>query len=239
MDSEPSPRKTLAVFDFDGTLTVRDTSLSFLAFVAGRTRVFTALALRGPLYWLDMAHAVGMERKGRPGALGSVWGRWGTLVHRRMIRALLRGRDRTELEVLGRGFAAELTQTDVSREGLAQVAWHRAQGHECVLVTASLAAYMEPWAASAGFDRVLATRLAFDQRGRATGEFEGEPCWGTAKLRRLRAAVGPLDGRTIVAYGDGPGDRALLERADHAVVVRGPQSWGRLGAEVRRALESA
>jgi len=238
MPVDPPPRPPLVVFDFDGTLTTRDTSLSFLSFVAGRGHVERALASRAPLFLFDSIRARRLEN-GAPDSspLGSFRGRWGTLVHGRLIHALLGGRERTELEELGRRFAHELMQTDISREGLAQLSWHRSRGHECVLVTASLAVYMEPWGALAGFHHVLATRLAFDEHGRGTGDFDGEPCWGEAKLRRLRAAVGPLEGRTLVAYGDGPGDRALLARADHAMLVDGKASWHDAGAEVRRRLE--
>jgi HAD superfamily hydrolase (TIGR01490 family) len=233
---EAPPPVPLAVFDFDRTLTPSDTSLAFLGFAAGRARLLGALTLGSPLFPADLAKAIRLEARGSGHALGSVRGWWGALVHQRLVRALLGGRERAELEALGRRFAREALHPIVSAEALEQVAWHRARGERCVLATASLDLYMEPWGRGAGFDRVLATRVAFDPVGRATGDFGGEPCWGEAKLRRLQEAVGSLKGRTLVAYGGGPGDRALLERADHPMAVRNVRAWPTVGPDARARL---
>ena len=54
------------------------------------------------------------------------------------------------------------------------------------------------WSRRVGFQKVLASRMAVDGLARVRGGFEGEPCWGEAKLQRLREAVGPLDEYTVV-----------------------------------------
>ncbi len=233
MQMDPPTRPTLAVFDLDGTLTTRDTSLPFLAFAAGRIRLAMAMVARAPAFVDDLRRAVRLERSTVAPVSGSLLGRWGTLAHRRLIQALLRGRTRAELEEAGRRFASAPLGRFVSGAGLDRLRWHRDRGHRCVLVTASLRLYAEPWGRAAGFDRVLATRLGFDADERATGDFEGEPCWGDAKLRRLIDAEGPLDGRTLVVYGDSSGDRALLERADHPVALSGLAPWARVGLAER------
>jgi HAD superfamily hydrolase (TIGR01490 family) len=232
-------RPILAVFDFDGTLTTRDTSLPFLAFAAGRARLTAAMMLRGPVFLAGLTLA-----RARAGAPAPGWpalrDRWELSVHDRLLRALFHGRSAAELDELGRRFADEALDAMVAPEALAQVAWHRARLHRCVLVTGSLETYMEPWGLRAGFERVLASRLARDRARRTVvGGFDGEPCWGDAKLARLREAVGSLDRYTLVVYGNEPGDRALLDVADHAVRVRPGESWARLAAGVRDALHAA
>jgi HAD superfamily phosphoserine phosphatase-like hydrolase len=149
---------------------------------------------------------------------------------------MFQGMEQEAFLELGRRFAAEVMDAMVSPAGLEQVAWHRTRGHECILVTASIDCYVEPWGRRVGFDKVLGSRMEIDALARVRGGFEGEPCWGEAKLRRLRDEVGPLDGYTVVVYGNEPGDLALLARADHAVRVSAGGSWPRLSAEVRRAL---
>jgi HAD superfamily hydrolase (TIGR01490 family) len=229
-------RPVLAVFDFDGTLTTRDTSLPFLRFAVGRARLTASLALCSPLLLAELL-TLGRGRHGARDWWPSLRDRWELAVHDRLLRALFRGRRAAELEALGRRFAEALDGMVVP-DALAQLAWHRARGDRCVLVTGSLETYMEPWGRRVGFDRVLGSRLARDG-ARVAGGFDGEPCWGDAKLARLREAVGALDGYTVVVYGNEPGDRALLDAADHPVRVRPGDSWARLAAGVREALHAA
>ena len=225
-------KPTLAVFDFDGTLTARDTSLAFLAFAAGRGRLAASLAKGVPDFVADFAAAY---REGT-GALRS---RWEVAVHDRLLAALFTGTSAPALRDLGRRFAAERLDAWVTKAGLEQVAWHKAQGHRCVLVTASLDRYAEPWGWRAGFHDVIASRISHDIKGVILGGFHDLPCWGDAKLARLREVVGPIERWRTVVYGNEPSDRPLLERADHPVRVTRAGSWKRLSADVRERLRAA
>lgn len=229
-------RPILAVFDLDGTLTTRDTSLPFIAFARGRSRLIGSMAAALPFLLADMSVAFKREADAAGRCLERVWGRWEVEFHQRLLRTMFQGMEQEAFLELGRRFAAEVMDAMVSPAGLEQVSWHRAKGHECILVTASIDCYVEPWGRRVGFDKVLGSRMAIDTLARVRGGFEGEPCWGEAKLCRLRDEVGPLDGYTVVVYGNEPGDLALLARADHAVRVSARGSWPRLSAEVRRAL---
>ena len=229
-------RPTLAVFDLDGTLTTRDTSLPFIAFARGRSRLVGSMVAALPFLLADMSVAFKREVGAAGRCLGRVWGRWEVEVHQRLLCTMFQGMEQEVFLELGRSFAAEVMDAMVSPAGLEQVAWHRARGHECILVTASIDCYVEPWGRRVGFDKVLGSRMAIDTLARVRGGFEGEPCWGEAKLRRLRDEVGPLEGYTVVVYGNEPGDLALLSGADHAVLVRAGDSWPRMSAEVRSAL---
>ena len=207
-------RPTLAVFDLDGTLTTRDTSLPFIVFARGRSRLVGSMAAALPFLVLDLSVALKREAGAAGHRLGRVRGRWEVEVHQRLLRAMFEGMEQEAFSELRRRFAAEAMDAMVAPAGLEQVAWHRARGHECILVTASLDCYVEPWGRRVGFDKVLGSRMAFDGLARVRGGFKGEPCWGEAKLRRLRDEVGPLEDYTVVVYGNEPGDLALLARAD-------------------------
>jgi len=93
---------------------------------------------------------------------------------------------------------------------LKKIAWHQARGHHCVLASASIATYVLPWARSVGFDDVLCTELAYDERDRASGRFAGLNCRGEEKVRRLQAQFGELDKLTLHGYGDSRADRPFL-----------------------------
>jgi HAD superfamily hydrolase (TIGR01490 family) len=148
-------------------------------------------------------------------------GRWETSVHERLVRHSFKGMTADRLRELGERFMAIEGAHLVRKAGLRRLAWHKQQGHRCLLVSASIDVYLGPWGIDAGFDDVLGTRLELDDQGVLTGRFAGEPCWGSAKVRRLQSHLGALSDYTVFAYGNGRGDRDLLALADHGFLVQG------------------
>ena len=96
------------------------------------------------------------------------------------------------------------------------MAWHERQGHKRILVSASLALYLEPFGQLKGFDEVIATRLEVGSDGRLTGRMDGPNVRAEQKAIRLAAAAGP-DPVEIWAYGDSAGRRRCCAMADHPV----------------------
>lgn len=200
------PRR-VAAFDFDGTLTPRDTLIPFLERLYGRRRLAAAAASVGPPWRPD------------PG------------VHRRdaakaqLLRRLTAGDDAARVTEAGEAYASRLNgllvPTMVDRIGQ-----HRRAGHEIVAVSASLATYLVPLLQRRhDFDQVLAVGLAVDDDGRHTGEMLGPNVRGPEKavvLRRWLAATGGHDdGLELWAYGNSSGDAELLAMADHPTLMDG------------------
>lgn len=192
----------VAAFDVDGTLTVRDCVVPFLARLSGgRARLGARLARR-PIGLLGAAARADRD------AVKAV-----------ATRAVLAGRDLERVEDEGRAFAGLITRSWLRADTLARLRWHREQGHRVVLVSASYEVYVTPLAAALGADAV-ATRLATAD-GTLTGALDGPNCRGGEKVVRLRAwqAAAGVDGAELWAYGDSAGDDELLAAADHAVRV--------------------
>jgi HAD superfamily hydrolase (TIGR01490 family) len=186
-------RRVLAVFDLDGTVTRCDTLIPFLRFAVGDL----AFALRLPIL-LPILAAMALRLLSRQRAKELV------------IALYLSGMPREKLAALGEAFAAERLPGMVREAALKQIASHRARGHHCVLASASIAPYVAPWARAAGFDDILCTELAYDERGRVSGRFAGPNCRGEEKVRRLQAQFGELDKLTLHGYGDSSADRPFL-----------------------------
>lgn len=199
---------TIAAFDFDATLTRHDSVVPFLRQVAGTGRLVGGLAARP----------------------------------HRVVPALVR-LDRDELRALAsqvalRGvrldafhdeaarLAARIVDGGLRDDTSARLAWHRREGHRVVIVSASYEQYVRVVGEHLGVDEVLATRVEFDRTGRCTGRLVGANCRADEKVRRLSEWMSALglarSDATIWAYGDSPGDRALLEFADHPVWVGNP-----------------
>jgi phosphatidylglycerophosphatase C len=187
--------RPLVAFDFDGTLTWKDSFLAFLAWRAGRGAYAAGLAALAPA----VARFLIDRDRGRLKAAAA---------HR-----FLAGSTRVELERDARRFAADhgrpLLRPDAVRT------WRRwqGQGARLVIVTASPETIVAPIARALGADLLIGTRLAFDAQDRATGALDGANCRGPEKVGRLREAFGD-DVRLEAAYGDTDGDREMLALAE-------------------------
>jgi phosphatidylglycerophosphatase C len=183
--------RPIVAFDFDGTLTTRDSFTSFLAWRVGRGRHLRGLAALIPATVLYLAD----RDRGRLKAAAA--------------REFLRGLPRAELEAEAEAFAAAQAEALFRPDALAT--WRRwgQDGALRVIVTASPETVVEPFARRLGAEALIGTRLAFDAAGRVDGGFVGENCRGAEKVRRLHAAYGD-DLRLAAAYGDTSGDREML-----------------------------
>jgi phosphatidylglycerophosphatase C len=194
--SSPSPAggDAVAAFDFDGTLTRRDTLVPFLARLTSWSAIGAATA-----------RVVGAGHVHRES------------VKRELIRFAVGGRSKGEVEAAARAYSIDV-RSRLRAPLVAQVAWHRDLGHELVVISASLRIYVEPVARTLGFDDVLAVELEEDEDGTLTGELEGANVRGPEKVVRLEGWLGDRRPR-LWAYGDSRGDRELLRLADHPVAL--------------------
>ncbi len=198
----PAPRRVVAAFDFDGTVTDRDTLVPFLVLAFGRARVaaaFAVLAFTGLGYLLRLVTIDEFKV--------------------RVLRRLVAGVPARRLRALGPAHARAIKPW-LRPSALHRIAWHRARGDTLVLVSSTLDVYLRHVGAVLGFDVVLCSRLrarrGADGVARFDGELDGADCTGDEKLRRLVSVVGDLSGVELHAYGDSAGDAALLGAADHA-----------------------
>jgi phosphatidylglycerophosphatase C len=198
MPRQPHPSSSagpVVAFDFDGTLTCRDSFVDFLAWKAGRAGFIAGLPALIP----DVL-AYGLDRDR---------GRLKASIARRFCGAIPRG----QLEEDARRFAAERFEALMRPDALA--CWRDWQDRRARLyiVTASPEILVAPFARRLSADGLIATRLAFDAQDRFAGALEGVNCRGAEKVARLRALLGP-DLRLKAAYGDTAGDREMLALAE-------------------------
>jgi phosphatidylglycerophosphatase C len=195
--SDP-PERVVAAFDFDKTISTRDNVVPFIRAVVGRTRLARALLAISP--YLVRA-ALNDERRDAAKVA--------------LVRRTLTGCEEGRVSAVAAEFADEVVARHLRPDVVERVAWHRNQGHELVIVSASFTTYLEPIAARLGFAAVLATELAVGD-GRLTGELVRPNVRGAEKVRRLDEW---LRGRPafVWAYGDSSGDRELFARADQPI----------------------
>ena len=193
----PRPDQPIVAFDFDGTLTIRDSFTEFL-----RWRV-------GPGGW-----ALGLVKLA-PALAAYARDRDRGRIKAASVREFLHGVDRHTLEEEAARFADQIWPRFMRPDALkVWDDWGR-RGACRVIVTASPTTTVAPFAARLGAEALLGTELVFDADDRITGAFAGPNCRGAEKVRRLKAAYG--DAMTLAAaYGDTSGDAEMLEMAQEA-----------------------
>jgi phosphatidylglycerophosphatase C len=200
-DPHARGERVVAAFDFDKTISTRDNLVPFLRAAVGRVRLARALFTISP-----RLVAAGLNDERRDAAKVA------------LVRRTLTGYDAGRMAAVAAEFAEDVVARHLRPDVVERVAWHRNQGHELVMVSASFTSYLEPIAARLGFTAVLATELAVGDDGRLTGELVRPNVRGAEKVRRLDEWLGARPAY-VWAYGDSSGDRELLARADQGVRV--------------------
>jgi HAD superfamily hydrolase (TIGR01490 family) len=192
-------KSVVAAFDFDGTLTRRDTMFPFLLHILGMTAFVRHVLVLLPTL---AGYGLGLIRN--------------DIAKEKVFVRCLAGMNMDVLRQNSGLFAANVVPGLLRPEAMQRLRWHKQQGHRCVVISASLDLYVRPWAIAVGFDDVIATHLQTLDAGLVTGKLSGANCFGIEKVRRLQALLGDLNGYTLYAYGDSRGDRELLSSADYA-----------------------
>jgi phosphatidylglycerophosphatase C len=204
MTASAADQPAVAAFDVDDTRMVRDCVKPFLLRVGGWTGVTTALARKPSA---SFGAAVRRDRD-----------RFKELI----VGGVLRGRKVSQIEQMGEEFADEVAADWLRADTVARLRWHQRMGHRIVLVSASLSPYLKPLGRRLGVDGVLCAEPL--RVGDHFGDgLEGANCRAAEKVRRLEAwlIASGLETATVWAYGDSAGDRELLARADHPMLVKG------------------
>ena len=188
--------KTIYAFDFDGTLTTRDTLIEFVAFACGRRALVAWLVAHLPLLVLMKLRLVSNHK-----------------MKQRLFAHFFGGMAEEDFDILCRRFASERACL-LRPEGLATMERAAGEGAEIVVVSASVDNWVSPFFSRLGHRvTVLGTKVEVDG-GRLTGRFATRNCYGPEKVRRMEEAFPGRGGYRVVAFGDSRGDRELLAWAD-------------------------
>lgn len=197
MEAQPPAARDLALFDFDGTITTRETFPDFMARAVPRRRLALGRVLFAP--WV-----VGYRLGVVPVAL----------LRTALVRYAFSGVPLAAVEAAGAALAADVLPGLVRPEVQARIDWHKARGDTVAVVSGGFDVYLAPWCRAQGLDWICSSLAVRD--GRLTGRYAGAQCVADEKARRVRARYDLAGYRAIHAYGDTHEDHALLALADHA-----------------------
>lgn len=189
----------VAAFDFDGTLTRKDSFLEFVKFAKGRWGLCKGILLHAHVLAAYLFH---LYPNGK--------------AKQRLFAYFFKGLPLSEFDTLCRRFFQVKGKALLRETAVAAVGRCRSEGMRVVVVSASIANWVVPFGAALGADDVVGTLVEIDAGGKLTGHFLGRNCYGMEKVRRLSALFPDRAAYRLVAYGDSRGDKELLAYADEA-----------------------
>jgi phosphatidylglycerophosphatase C len=193
----------VAAFDFDGTITSKDTFRVFLDRIVPRRALAAALLRRSP-------HLLGALRGGEARDRAK----------KLLCHDLLEGLTREFADQVASDTARDVSRSLIRVDTASRIRWHQRQGHRVIVVSASFEAYVRPVVAALGIDEVIATRWEVDpETDLLTGRLEGRNVRGAAKVDLLDTHLGGA-GSLAYAYGNSAGDAAMLAWSRYPVWVR-------------------
>lgn len=184
----------LALFDFDGTITTKDTLLEIGKFYVGNTRFLINMFFLLP--WLILLKA----------RLLVNW-----KVKEKYLSTFFGGLTDQQFEKICIDFSKEIVPNIVRPKSIDTIRQLQEKGFDVYIVSASATDWIRPWASLLNVS-VLATELE-RKNGVITGKLEGKNCYGPEKVNKVNSIIDLKKYDEIFAYGDSSGDREMFTLA--------------------------
>ena len=186
--------KKLYLFDFDGTLTYKDTMFLYLKFYDS-AKFKLQFIKHIPLFILLKLKLADPEK-----------------VKKSVISSILKGERKSKIERKSQEFF-EKYYLEVFRENALEFIKNIDRTQiESYIVSASLDIWVKPFADKLEIN-LLATKAEFKD-DIFTGNFIGKNCNGVEKVKRIKIAIEGKKYDKIIAFGDTSGDKEMLAWAN-------------------------
>lgn len=186
--------KKIVAFDFDGTLTTKDTLIEFIRYACG-----TGAFVKG---FLSYAHLLVLMKLG-------LYPNW--KAKQKVFSYFFEGMKIEEFDGLCQRFAKD-NQHLLRPKGIEAIQQALDKGAEVLIVSASIDNWVQPFFAEV---KVLGTQVEVID-GKLSGRFLTKNCYGQEKVNRILALFPNRSEYHLTAYGDSRGDKELLAFADES-----------------------
>lgn len=187
----------LALFDFDGTITTKDSLINFIRFVVGDVKFILGITLLSPMLTAYKLKLIPNYK-----------------AKQMMLSYFFKGMAEQQFQTMGQEYSLKHIDTILRPKAMEKIAWHKKQGHKIVVVSASIECWLKPWCDKNSLE-LIATKMEIKD-SIVTGKLLTKNCYGIEKVNRVKAAYNLNDYNYIYAYGDSHGDRELLGLANES-----------------------
>ena len=183
--------RRIAFFDFDGTITTKDTLLEFIKFYRGTFQFYLGFLIYAPFLAAYKLRIIP---------------NW--VAKQKVLQFFFKGESTEFFQERCDRFAATRLPALLRPKALAEIKKLQAAGSTVVVVSASAENWIRSWATHAGL-QLMGTRLA-THNGKITGKLDGNNCYGDEKVCRIKEKFDLSHYQEIYCYGDTSGDKPML-----------------------------
>ncbi len=183
--------RKIAFFDFDGTITKKDTLFEVIRYKKGDVGFYIGFFIIAPIFAALKLRLVSNQ-----------------FAKEKVLRYFFKGMELSSFQKACDLFIIEKLPSIIRPGAFAEIKRLQESGFEVVVVSASAENWIKKWSDEicAG---LIATRLEnLDKR--LTGKINGKNCNGEEKEKRIKAAYDLSQYDEIYCYGDSTGDKAML-----------------------------
>lgn len=186
--------RKIAAFDFDGTLTNKDSLLEFIRYVFGTWRLWCGFLLHTPMLVLMLLKCYDHSK-----------------AKEKIFSYFFKGMPVGDFDEWCQRFAHD-NRAILRPQGVDTIQQAIKEGTEVVIISASIDNWVQPFFPQV---KVLGTQAEVKD-GKLTGRFLTANCFGHEKVNRLLAVYPQRSDYYLTAYGDSEGDKELLVFADES-----------------------
>ena len=186
--------KQIAFFDFDGTITTKDTLLEFIKFCKGKRAFYTGFVLNAPYLLAYKAKLISNQK-----------------AKERILGYFFHNTTTAQFTAYCKDFAIQVLPKLIREKAKEEIETLKSKGFEVIVVTASAEDWVRPWTDAMQIG-LIGTKLQLVKE-KITGKIQDINCHGEEKVKRIKAKYKLDEYQVIHAYGDTSGDHAMLKIA--------------------------
>ncbi|MBL0709231.1 MAG: haloacid dehalogenase-like hydrolase [Sulfurimonas sp.] len=191
----------LALFDFDGTLSTKDSLGEFFKYALGDIKYYLTLIKFAPIFILWQLKFIKNYR-----------------AKEILFKMFFKGIDEKTFKDLAEKFSLEELDKMINKDVYEKFTKHKKDGDRVIIVSASMRCWLDAWCKKESVE-LISTELLFEDKI-FKGKFATKNCHGIEKFNRIIEYLNMNDYDSIYAYGDSSGDTQMLEMADHKYLIK-------------------
>ena len=190
-------KKEIAFFDFDGTITKKDTLLEFIKFSKGNLLFYLGFILNLPYL---AAYKIGLISN--------------QTAKEKILQFFFRNTPVQTFKEYCHSFSKNVLPMLIRPEALEEIKCLKEKNIIVVVVSASPENWIEDWTKESQME-LIASKLEI-RDNEITGKILGKNCHGNEKVCRINEAYDLSNYYIVAAYGDSKGDKPMLRLAKKA-----------------------
>jgi phosphatidylglycerophosphatase C len=188
-------KRRIAFFDFDGTITTKDTLLEIIKYQKGSTLFYVGFILYSPILIAFKLKIIS-----------------NSLAKQQILKFFFGNNRFKDFQLKCDAFTDSMLPRLIRPKALREIRKLKDINAEVVIVSASAGNWIKNWTES--LELKLISTILECRNEKITGRFEGRNCHGKEKVNRIKAIYDLSQYDEIYCYGDSSGDKPMLSLAN-------------------------